>query len=98
MFDKQSAEIALRKEGAYRSAINVFWIDPFGTATPTVPLSKKRVQELGEFAFPDYKPAHLADSFCVGVEAADIDLNALKGNWKPVSPEEMHPLHYLHSC
>ena len=55
-----------------------------------MPLSKKRVEELGSFAFPDYKPAHLADSFCVGVEAADIDLHALKGNWPPVSPEEMH--------
>ena len=90
VFCQQEARIALQKEGAYRSAINLFWLDPFGSPTPTVPLSKKRVEELGSFAFPDYKPAHLADSFCVGVEAADIDLHALKGNWPPVSPEEMH--------
>ena len=90
VFNQQEAKIALQKEGAYRSAINLFWLDPFGSPTPTVPLSKKRVQELGSFAFPGYKPAHLADSFCVGVDAPDTDFHALKGNWRPVSPEEMH--------
>lgn len=90
VFNEDEAKIALKKEGAYRSSINLWWLDPFGSATPTVPLSKQRVQELGAFAFPDYKPAHLADSFCVAVDAPDADLQALKGRWRPVSPEEMH--------
>ena len=66
------------------------WIDPFASPTPTVPLSKKRVDELGAFAFPGFKPMHLAESFCVAVEASDADLVAMKGKWKPISPEEMH--------
>ena len=90
MFCSDDAKIALGKEGCYRSSCNLFWLDAFGSPTPTVPLSKKRIEELGAFAFPDYKPVHLADSFCVGVTAPDIDLNASKGSWPPVSPEEMH--------
>ena len=90
MFCSDDAKIALGKEGCYRSSFNLFWLDAFGSPTPTVPLSKKRTEELGTFAFPGYKPVHLADSFCVGVTAPDIDLNALKGSWPPVSPEEMH--------
>ncbi|CAJ1398801.1 unnamed protein product [Effrenium voratum] len=87
VFDPRECKAALTKEGCYRAAINLMWIDPFGPTTPTVPLSVERVRELGQFACP--AGDDLTENFTVAVDSPDQDMLDSKGKWKAVSPEEM---------
>ncbi|CAJ1354075.1 unnamed protein product [Effrenium voratum] len=89
VFDPRECKAALTKEGCYRAAINLMWIDPFGSTTPTVPLSVERVRELGQFACPAGDAKHLTENFTVAVDSPDQDMLDSKGKWKAVSPEEM---------
>ncbi|CAJ1384953.1 unnamed protein product [Effrenium voratum] len=89
VFDPRECKAALTKEGCYRAAINLMWIDPFGSTTPTVPLSVERVRELGQFACPAGDAKHLTENFTVAVDSLDQDMLDSKGKWKAVSPEEM---------
>ena len=47
------AERALKNQGTYICAINLFWLDMMRSATPGVPLSRQRVEALATHVFGD---------------------------------------------
>ncbi|CAJ1409610.1 unnamed protein product [Effrenium voratum] len=72
------------QSGCYRAAINLMWIDPFGSTTPTVPLSVERVRELGQFACPAGDAKHLTENFTVAVDSPDQAPDEKLAAWRRV--------------
>ena len=87
VWTREKCKTALEREGCYRSAVNLFWVDLFGNVTPSVPLSLKRAKAWAEVFFHD-GPRHLKDVVEIAVSHHDYDLDACKGKWALLSPAE----------
>lgn len=67
----------------------MFWLDIVTSSSPGVPMDEERVRRWARTVFSGGRAAHLREMVVVGVPAADTDLNASKGSWKQVTPEEL---------
>ena len=67
----------------------MFWLDIVTSPSPGVPMDEERVKRWARTVFSGSRAAHLREMVVVGVPAADTDLNASKGSWKQVTPEEL---------
>ena len=89
VFNKDEAKLALTGGKAYRAACNMFWLDIVATSSPGVPMDEERVRKWARTVLSGNGAAHLREMVVVGVAAADTDLEASKGSWKQVTPEEL---------
>lgn len=90
VFNEKDASKALKSNGCYRSAINLFWIDCMATMTPNVPMSLKRTMEFAKFIFDDGPEGVRRAKFPVVIPVDVVDdLAKTTGNWKMISPEEL---------
>ncbi len=95
-FDAPSAKTALTRQGTYIAGISTFWLDFLRSATPGVPLARRRVEELGNHLFQD-GPTLGKAMVTVAVPHADYDITSHGGGLLVVSPEEV-PHAILHAC
>ena len=95
IFDPAECKTALTAQGVHRASIKLFWADILVSPTPAVPMSITRTRAWGEQFFSK-GPGHLRSSIVIAVPAADADVNASKGSWQVVSPEET--LHAILLC
>ena len=90
-FNKDQAAIAISAHGHYRCAISIFSFNALQSATPSVPMSRRRVEELADFRFgPEGEPRFHGDRMIEVAIAAGSDLETERpANLQVVSPEEM---------
>ena len=55
-YDNEGCNVALSRERLYRCGGNIGWVDFLRTATPGVPLSLARTQEMTEMTYPKPRP------------------------------------------
>ena len=90
-FKKDKAAIAITAHGHYRCALSIFSFGLLQSATPSVPMSRRRVEELADFRYgPEGKP-HFHTSGMVEVAIAALsDLETEQpANLQIISPEEL---------
>ena len=81
---------ALQAHGYYRCSVSI-WSLSLTSATPGIPLSRKRTSDLSTFYFEDGKPKfHTDKMFEVAVSRRDVEAAQLASNsLQLISPEEM---------
>ena len=55
-FNRSKALQALAAHGTYRSSINIAWVNGLQSATPGIPMARKRTEDLTDFYFGDGTP------------------------------------------
>ncbi len=95
-FNAERASTALTRQGTYIAGINIFWLDFTRSATPGVPLARRRTEELGKHLFQQ-GPTFGKAMVTVAVPHADYDIASHLGGLLVVSPEEV-PHAILHAC
>ncbi|CAE7790570.1 unnamed protein product [Symbiodinium sp. CCMP2592] len=88
VFDAADCSTALKAQGVYRAAVNMFWVDMMLSATPNVPLNLSRTKSFSDQFFRK-GPAHLRNPIVIAVAGADAEVDRMKGSWQMISPEEM---------
>ena len=86
-FDLQSARHALGIHRVFRCSISLFWVQILASPTPGIPMSRRRVLDMGEFYFPNGKPAFMGRM--VELLADKSALSAKPQNLQMLSPEEI---------
>ena len=73
--------------GQYQAGCNLFWVNLGWTAAPGVPLNLTAVKDLANHLYPapTCNPGFV---MTIAVESPQEDLQASKGTWRRVSPEE----------
>ena len=89
-FDKEKAKIALSKHGVYRCSISAFQINVLSSATPSIPMSRRRTMDYSEFHHgatgePKFGSDRMVE---LGVSKTDIDCER-PSNLQMLSPEEL---------
>ena len=89
-FCKTKAQQAMSANGVYRCSISVFWINPLASATPGIPMSRKRVQDLSDFSYGAAGTPRWHTDRMVEIAVAKSDLETdTPTNLVMVSPEEL---------
>eukprot|EP00435_Cladocopium_sp_Y103_P050067 s89_g15.t1 len=50
-YDKEKAAHAMAVHGVYRCSVSIWWLNLLSSATPSIPMSRKRVEDLCEFSY-----------------------------------------------
>ena len=88
-FNRSKALQALAAHGTYRCSINITWVSGLQSATPGIPMARKRTEDLTDFYFGDGTPHfHAERMFECAVMRSDLDCDR-PGNLRLISPEEM---------
>lgn len=89
-YNKDKAQTALSAHGIYRCAVSAWWFNPLCSATPGVPLTRRRVEELSEFSFgSEGNPRFHTDRMIeVGINTDEVKTDR-PTNLQMVSPEEL---------
>ena len=96
VYDRQKGIVSLKQHSVYRCSVSTFWINPLSSATPGVPMSRKRVEDLSAYHFPESEPKFMTDRM-IEIACSEADLTDQPRNLQMVSPEELlHSL--LHAC
>jgi hypothetical protein len=90
-FNKDRAATAIWSHGHYRCAVSIFSFNALQSATPSVPMSRRRVEELCEFRYgPTGQPRFDTERMVEVAIAAQSDLETEHlANLQVISPEEM---------
>lgn len=95
-YQLENCQAALEKHGVYRCSIPLFWLNLVSSATPGIPMSRRRVLDLCAYYYPQDSPAFMTGR-CVEVLVEKSSLTATPSLLQQVSPEELiHSL--LASC
>ena len=89
-FDRTKALQAMAAHGTYRCSVNICWLSGLQSATPGIPMARKRVEDLTDFYY-GHKGAprfHSERMFECAVMRSDLDCDR-PGNLRVISPEEM---------
>lgn len=96
VYDRQKGITSLKQHSVYRCSVSAFWINALSSATPGVPMSRKRVEDLSAFHFPGAQPKFMTDRM-IEIACSEADLTDEPRNLQMISPEELlHSL--LHAC
>ena len=87
-FDLESARHALGIHRVFRCSISLFWVQILASPTPGIPMSRRRVLDMGEFYFPNGKPAFMTGRMAE-LLADKSALSAKPQNLQMLSPEEI---------
>ena len=89
-FDRKKAETAIAAHGVYRCSVSAFWFNALSSATPAVPMSRRRVEELCDFCYgPEGQPRFHTDRMIeVSIGPGDISTDQ-PANLQVISPEEI---------
>ncbi len=87
-YDEGKCKQAMASHGIYRASISLFSLNLLSSATPGIPLSRKRVVDMCKFYFPEGKAAFMTNRmFEVALDPADIA--AKPSGLQMLSPEEL---------
>lgn len=96
VYDRQKGLLSLKQHSVYRCSVSAFAINPLSSATPGIPMSRKRVEDMTAFYFPASEPKFMTDRM-IEIGCSEADLTDQPRNLQMVSPEEiLHSL--LHAC
>lgn len=96
IYDRQKGILSLKQHSVYRCSVSAFWIAALSSATPGIPMSRKRVEDLSAYHFPNSEPKFMTDRM-IEIGCSEADLTDQPRNLQMVSPEELlHSL--LHAC
>ena len=79
---------ALSLHGVYRCSIPLFWVQILASPTPGIPMSRRRVQDMAAFYFPEGTPQFLTGRM-VEVAVHKESLTEEPRNLQMISPEEI---------
>ena len=89
-FERSKASQAMSAHGLYRCSVSIFWLNPLHSATPGIPLSRKRVEDLTQFYYgTEGLPRHHSERMVeVGVSKTDLNTDT-PSNLQIIGPEEL---------
>ena len=89
-FDKTKCAQALNAHGVYRASISIWWLNCLSSATPSIPMSRTRVEQLTDFLYgPGGEPKFHTDRMVeVAVSRTEVDCDA-PTSLQIISPEEL---------
>ncbi|CAK9022581.1 Uncharacterized protein (Fragment) [Durusdinium trenchii] len=87
-FCREKGESALKTHKVYRASISVWWLNVFSSATPGVPMSRKRTLDMSEHFYPNGAPSFMTSQM-VECQVTNADLAAEPNGLQMVSPEEI---------
>lgn len=79
---------ALSLHGVYRCSIPLFWVQILASPTPGIPMSRRRVQDMAAFYFPEGTPQFLTGRMAE-VAVHKESLTEEPRNLQMISPEEI---------
>eukprot|EP00435_Cladocopium_sp_Y103_P027001 s4446_g6.t1 len=89
-YSQAKAKIALDTQGVYRCSVSAWWFNSLSSPTPGVPMSRRRVEELADFAYGPEGHARFHSDRMIEVAVSDDDVRTDRpSNLQVISPEEI---------